>query len=84
MFFIGYDLVGRMLEEVTEEGAIYTQGVAVFVLSDNEDTIGKMVAEDFSLRTILNKHPELRTSRVVSHNNFFGESVFRVKKEETK
>ena len=81
MIFIGYNPIGMTLEQVMGEGSIYTQGVAVFVLTDEKDTVGKRVAEDFSLRTILKNNPELRNARVVSHNDFFGESVFRVRKE---
>ncbi len=81
MIFIGYDPVGRTLEEVMREGTVYTQGVCVFVLADEKDKVGKRVAEGFSLRTILKIHPELRNARVVKHNDFFGESVFRVRKE---
>lgn len=81
MYFIGFDPEGKTLEEVLTEGASYPKGVAVFLLDDEEDEVGKIVDEEFSLRTILKNHPELRTARVVQYNDFFGESVFRVRKE---
>lgn len=78
MIFIAYDPVGRTLEDVLSEGTYYSQGVSVFVLADDRDTVGKMMAEDFSLMAILKNHPELRDAKVVRHEDFFGESVFRV------
>ena len=82
MYFIGYDPVGHTLQEVLEDGnSIFHTGVAVHALSFEGDELGDPVAEDYSLRKILRDHPELRTARVVSHNDFFGESVFRVRKE---
>jgi len=81
MIFLCYDPVGKTLEEVTREPTVYSQGVSVFVLQYENDTLGKRAADGFSLREILCRHPELKTALVVSHNDFFGESVFRVRKE---
>jgi len=81
MIFIGYDPVGITLKQVMSECSVYTHGVSVFVLSGEKDMIGKRVSTGFSLRTILKNHPELRDARVVLHDDFFGESVFRVRKE---
>ncbi len=80
MVFIGYDPSGKTLEEVLKDGNFsFYKGVAVFILKDEDDTIGDMTAEDISLRQILINRPELRTAVVASHNDFFGESVFRVR-----
>lgn len=85
MYFIGYDPVGKTMQEVLDDGNdLFGNGVAVYALQTEDDTTGVIQSEDFSLRRILNDHPDLRTARVASHNDYFGESVFRVKKEETK
>lgn len=80
MVFIGYNPVGKTLRMVHDCGnVIFISGIAVYVLKDENDSIGTLYAEEFSLRKILRDHPELRASVVVSHNDFFGESVFRVR-----
>lgn len=80
MVFIGYGPVGKTLEQVLDEGNIvFMSGIAIYVLKDENDGIGEIEAEEFSLRKILRDHPELRPAVVVSHNDFFGESVFRVR-----
>ena len=82
MIFIDYDPVGKTLNEVLNDGnSVFIYGISVFALQNDSDTTGMIEAQEFSLRKILRDHPELRTARVVSHNDFFGESVFRVRKE---
>ncbi len=78
--FIGYDPVGKTLEKVLDEGnPVFIRGIAIYALKDENDNTGEIEAEEFSLRKILRDHPQLRTAVVVSHNDFFGESVFRVR-----
>ncbi len=80
MIFIGYNPIGKTLEKVLNDGnAVFISGIAIHALKDENDSIGEPYAEEFSLRKILRDHPELRAAIVVSHNDFFGESVFRVR-----
>ena len=60
-------------------GLLRVEPVSVFVLGEPGDTVGKQYAEEFSLRIILMKHPELRQAKVLLYNDYFGEDVFRVK-----
>jgi len=80
MIFIGYDPIGKTLKEIHDDGnAVFIHGISIFVLRNKKDTVGVLEAQEFSLRKILRDHPELRGAVVASHNDFFGESVFRVR-----
>lgn len=92
MLYIGYNPVGKTLEEILIDdiesrkeitkhvGCLpEAQGCSIFVLEDDDDEIGKKVAESYNLRSILMERVELRNTVVVKHNDFFGEDVFRVR-----
>lgn len=83
--FIGKTLEQILIEERQSQQlpllfrALRVNAVSVFVLQDENDTIGRRVAEEFSLGVILKEHVDLRQAVVVRYNDFFGEDVFRVR-----
>ena len=71
--------IGKTLEEIASDvGTALQQGIAVFELQDEKDTIGLCVDEDFTINLILQKHPRLST-KIIKHVNYFYDMyVFRV------
>lgn len=70
----------RLLMAMSAGLDVEGKGVSVFIKQpgDPEHAPGKHFAEDFSLRQILQDHPELRQAKIVNYNPFYGMSVFRV------
>lgn len=85
MIYIGYNPVGKTLEQILVECGRKSncQGVAIFLLGSDQVPAGRKVAEDFSLFSILKENAWLRGAVVEAHNDFFGEDVFRVRVPET-
>ena len=74
----GYNPIGKTLLEVARDCSLHYNGYSVFVLQDENDTTGKHLDEDFSVRLILKKHPEYADYKVKFENDFFGTTVLRV------
>ena len=76
-----YDPIGKTLAEIHKDLGANSNGYAVFVLENEDDTVGKRLDEDFSIGLILNKHPEYAHYKVKYENYFYGEIVLRVIKD---
>lgn len=74
MFITQY--IGRSLIELQD--VVNPQGVCIFKLQNQSDTTGKLVAEEVSVKEILNKVPEMKSATVLLVNNFYGELILRV------
>lgn len=70
--------IGLKLKDIEDAYYINTQGIAVFVLEDEDDPCGKHIGEDITIRLILNKHPELADRKIIRANDFYGMDVYRV------
>ena len=74
-----YDYIGKTLNDVAHDMNWYSKnGVCIFLLSNENDSTGKQVAESFSVRDILKRKPHLADKKIKLVNNFYGEVVFRV------
>lgn len=76
MFF--YNTIGKSLRQVHQDCGSSLQGYSIFVLQNNEDTVGKFLEEDFSIGLILKKFPQYADSIVKYENDFFGTTVLRI------
>lgn len=72
-FFVGYTLA----DLATMTGFNY-KGWCIFQLRSKEDTTGARICEDFTLRNILRRHPELQGMIVKYAHEYYGEIVLRV------
>lgn len=82
MFDVMKDCVGMTLKDSAPYiGCARMQGVALFILEDKNDTTGKCIDEDFTLKMILTKHPELENYKIKYMNNFYSMLVVRAIKE---
>lgn len=78
---ISYSSIGKTLSEIQKDCGYNPNGYAVFLLFDENDNRGKLIAEDFSIGDILHEFPEYAELKVKLENDFYGETVFRVLKE---
>lgn len=69
--------VGKKLSEIDPDIGS-TQGVCIFLLNYKGDTTGKIIGEDFDLRSILLKYPNIKDKTIRYVNNYYGELIFRV------
>jgi hypothetical protein len=77
-----YNPIGKTLAEVAQEtSASFNGGYEVFLLADDTDDIGVIVDTSYSVKAILNNHPELADYKVKLENDFYGMTVLRVLKE---
>lgn len=75
--------VGKTLNDVAASDFLVARGfagVSVFVKNpgDASERPGRKYANGMNLRSILRTHDELNTARIVDHNMYYGEHVFRV------
>lgn len=79
---INYNCIGKILSEIAKETPIsFSGGYSVFLLQDETDTTGKEIDMSYSVRAILEKHPEIANYKVKFENDFYGMTVLRVIKE---
>lgn len=79
---INYNCIGKTLSEIAKETSIsFRNGYSVFLLQDKTDTTGKEIDMSYSVRAILEKHPEIANYKVKFENDFYGMTVLRVTKE---
>ena len=79
---INYNCIGKTLSEIAKETSIsFRNGYSVFLLQDETDTTGKEIDMSYSVRAILEKHPEIANYKVKFENDFYGMTVLRVTKE---
>ena len=77
-----YNPIGKTLAEIAKETtADFRGGYSVFVLQDETDTTGKQIDMSYSVRAILEEHPEIANYKVKFENDFYGTTVLRVTKE---
>lgn len=58
------------------------QGYRVYMLRNQADTDGQLIAHDYELSRILRDHPELRRCRVAKQEDYYGITIFRVRRPE--
>lgn len=75
-----YDPIGKTLAEIHNDCGGNLNGYAVFVLQDDDDTIGIELDECISLGEIMKKHTGIADCKVKYENDFFGMTVLRVEK----
>lgn len=76
--------IGMTLAEVAKEAPpLFNGGYSVFVLQNENDSIGKEIDCSYSVRAILEKHPHIADYKVKLENNFYSTTVLRIIKEQT-
>ena len=73
-----YDPIGKTLAEIHKDCGWNIGGYSVFVLQDENDTIGKPLDENVSIGVILMKHPQYANWKVKYENDFYGTTVLRI------
>lgn len=73
--------IGKTLAEVAERTRPTLSGYSIMILQDEEDTTGKLLDTSYSIKAIVEEHPEIANYKVKFENDFFGELVLRVIKE---
>ena len=80
---LGFDPKGKTLSELAEKLAFSHSGYAIYVLNNDGNPLGNELCTGYDLGSMLKKHPEARNCKVEKYNNFFGMTVFRVKRPMT-
>lgn len=74
--------IGKTLKEVAEEAGFALGGYSIMILQDEEDTTGKLLDTSPSIKAVVEEHPEIVDYKVKFENEYFGELVLRVIKEQ--
>ena len=75
--------IGKTLADVAAETTLdIFCGYSVFLLYSEDDLTGREIETSYSVKAILNNHPELSECVVRRANDFYGTWVFRVLKGE--
>lgn len=71
--------LGKTLKEIAAKSDPNFKGFVVFILKDNQDDTGWRVESCFHIRHFLQKHPEMANYKVKIANDYYGETILRVK-----
>lgn len=74
-------MISVMLDPMSNEFATWMP-CEIYELADENDTTGKRLIIGDSMVTILKQRPDLANRRIKRANEFFGDLVFRVAKED--
>jgi len=74
---------GKTLGYMARRSGFRLKGYRVYVLQDPEDQNGVRIGEEYELGRILQEHPELRRSRIVRIEDYFGLTILRVRGKQT-
>lgn len=72
------EFIGRTLKEVIPDLDFSYKEVVVFLLQSENDRTGRRVAEDYSLKLLLTRFPNLSDKKIVRINDYYNQTIFRV------
>lgn len=75
--------IGKTLRELVTASGPNHKGYAVFVLQDDRDDTGQRAGNSYTIRNLLHLHPELADHTVKIAHDYYGETILRVRKENT-
>lgn len=78
------DITGMTLGFAAKHRGFAIKGYRVFVLEDEDNTSGKTVATGYELKNIVSQHPNLRNMRVSSEEDYYGETIIRLRSKQNK
>lgn len=70
--------IGKTIGQLVKETSIFSKPVRVFVLANAKDNTGKHLMDAYTLRQVVNAHPEVAGAVVKYAINYNGEAVLRV------
>lgn len=73
------DITGLTFGYAARYRGFRLKGYRVFVLPNEDDDSGRIVATGYDLKHIALQHPELKKMRVVSEEDYYGKTDIRVK-----
>lgn len=80
MMTVKHDVTGLTLGYVSRFRGIRQKGYRVFIQQDVADECGKVLATGYDLAQIVRQHPELKKMRIASEEDYYGETIIRLKK----
>lgn len=78
------DITGLTFGFAVKHRGFAIKGYRVFVLEGENDTSGKAVATGYELKNIVSQHPNLRSMRVASEEDYYGETIIRLRSKQNK
>ena len=72
-------LKGKTLGYAARTPGYYAKSYRVYLLRDDGDRYGTMIAEDYDLQRIIRSRKGLNRSRIVSCEDYYSIRVFRVR-----
>lgn len=78
------DITGLTFGFAAKHRGFAIKGYRVFVLDGEDDTSGKAVATGYELKNIVSQHPNLRSMRVASEEDYYGETIIRLRSKPNK
>lgn len=78
------DITGLTFGFAAKQRGFAIKGYRVFVLDGEDDTSGKAVATAYELKNIVSQHPNLRNMRVASEEDYYGETIIRLRSKPNK
>lgn len=73
------DFVGKTLGELAKETSVFWRPLHVFLLEDENDTVGKRLMDAYAIRQVVSAVPAAAEATVIIADDYFGEPVLRVR-----
>lgn len=75
--------IGQTLSELAAVTNMFWYPIRVFVLADKNDDTGRFLTEAYSVQQIINKFPATADAVVALAQNYFGETILRIRAPKT-
>ena len=72
--------IGKTVLEVALKSDINPKGYVIFLLSDNQDTVGKRLGCYTHLRQFVSQNPTLKFSEIKESYDYFGQTIMRIRR----
>ena len=73
-----YNFKGKTIKEIADGQYWFSQGISVYILKNDEDESGDLLATELSMTTILKQYPHIADCKVLMENDFYGMKVVRI------
>lgn len=71
-------LAGKTVKELVEIKSMFWYPIRVFLLENEEDKTGRLLISTYTFQQILDQCPAAAEAKVVSAENYFGETILRI------
>lgn len=71
--------IGATLLDAAQSTSIFFNPIRVFVLANEQDTVGRQLPGSYTIQQVIIRNPELKDAVIAFADNYYGETILRVR-----